>query len=165
MIRTAIMLAALLTTSCSNGVYVRDGVTDGDRFHVSEQALLDQDPVVQSWSAYSLTKSVCQLEIGGDNPARANSFGCEFSSRLALLDTWDKMREENPNLQDAYLNTLADVRDAGFLDEYVVYYFGKRAWNVPAELERDDFGQWRRRYLRGHRPVTRIVGSWTYRSE
>ena len=84
----ALTLFTLVLVACSGEVYVRDGVTDGDTFYLSERALSDDDPGYQSWVTYSLAKSACQLQIGGDNPARANSFECELMSRRLLLDSW-----------------------------------------------------------------------------
>jgi hypothetical protein len=34
---------------------------------------------------------------------------------------------------------LIRVREAGFLDEYTVHYFGRKQWLVPAEVEVDEF--------------------------
>ncbi len=162
MIRIILLLMTVLVAACHSEIYVRNGVTDGNRFHVSTQDLLDEDPVLQSWVAYSMAKSICQLEIGGDSPARANSYGCELSSRNILLDTWVERRSQNPQLNDDYLNTLAMVREFAYLDEYVVRYFGKKDWFVPAEVDEESFHNWQRRHLSGHKPYTRIVGSWSY---
>ena len=57
------------------------------------------------------------------------------------------------------------MRRAGYLDEYTVIYFGRDDWLVPAEVRVDDFRRWRARHLEGHRPETRIIGSWNYRDE
>ena len=162
MSRINLLLLIALLAACRNDVYVRDGVTSGNRYHISPQRLLDDDPVLQSWVSYSLTKSVCQLEIGGNNPARANSYGCELSSRTSLLDEWALRLAENPRLYDNYLNTLLKVWEAAYLDEYVVHYFGKKDWSVPAEVDEESFNRWRRENLRGHKPYTRIIGSWSY---
>ena len=70
-----LLAAALSTAACGSGIYLRDGVTDGDTFYLSQRALVDDDPVLQSWVSYSLTRSACQLGTDGENPARANSFG------------------------------------------------------------------------------------------
>ena len=77
----------LAVASCSAEVYLRDGVTDGDTFYLAERALTDSDPALQSWVSYSLARSVCQLQIDGENPARASSFECEMMARHLLLDT------------------------------------------------------------------------------
>jgi hypothetical protein len=162
MYRIGLLLLTVSAAAHSSEIYVRDGVTDGDTFYLANQALIDDDPVLQSWVAYSLAKSACQLEIGGDNPARASSYGCEFSSRRILLDTWAERKAVDAQTFDDYLDILAEVREAGYLDEYVVHYYGKTDWLVPAEVNEKSFGKWRRKHLRGHKPYMRIVGSWNY---
>jgi len=164
MLRFLLFIAVLLA-GCNPNIYVRDGVTDGDTFYLAPVALADDDPALQSWVAYSLMKSACQLEIGGPNPARASSYGCEFTARMHLLDAWDDQRRQNPAARDAYLDTLFAVREAGFLDEYTAHYFGADHWQVPVEVDLPAFDDWRRQQLRGHRPVTRLVGSWAYKRQ
>jgi hypothetical protein len=149
---------ALTAAGCSSNVYLRDGVTDGDTFYLAPRALTDGDPVLQSWVVYSLIRSGCQLEVGGENPARVNTYGCELKARRNLLDSWLK----NGKRPDPYLDTLLAVRRAGFLEEYVVYYFGKESWQVPNEVDMDAFRDWRRSSLRRHKPETHLVGSWGY---
>ena len=156
------LLIMLAVASCSAEVYLRDGVTDGDTFYVAERALTDTDPALQSWVSYSLARSVCQLQIGGENPARASSFECEVMARHLLLDTWLEKQTENPDLADEYLDDLSRVHDAGYLDEYIARYFGKRHWELPNDLDETAFNKWRRKNLRGHKPQTRIIGSWNY---
>ena len=152
----------LAVASCSAEVYLRDGVTDGDTFYLAERALTDTDPALQSWVSYSLGRSVCQLQIGGENPARESSFECEMTARRLLLDTWLEQQAENPDRVDEYLDELSNVQAAGYLEEYVARYFGKRHWALPHDLDVAAFKKWRRRNLRGHKPQTRIIGSWNY---
>ncbi len=152
----------LAVASCSAEVYLRDGVTDGDTFYLAKRAFTDTDPALQSWVSYSLGRSVCQLHIGGENPARESSFECEMMARRLLLDTWLEQRAENPDLADEYLDELSRVHDAGYLDEYVSRYFGNRHWDLPDDLDVAAFNKWRRRNLRGHKPQTNIIGSWNY---
>ena len=150
--------------ACNTSIYTRDGVTDGDTFFLAPHAYSNDDPVLQSWVAYSLMKSTCQLELGGDNPARNSDYGCEFTARRHLLDAWERQRTEHPQASDRYLDTLLVVRDAGFLDEYTVRYFGRDHWQVPAEVGLGEFHDWQRRHLPRHRPQTRLIGSWNYRA-
>ena len=145
-------------------IYTRDGVTDGDTFYLAPSAMTNDDPAHQSWVTYSLMKSTCQLEIGGDNPARASSFECEFKSRSHLVGSWQEKHQQNQKITDDYLDALSRVRDAGFLAEYTVHFFGKKHWEPPDGLRIDEFRAWRKKHLRGHRPETRIIGSWNYRS-
>jgi hypothetical protein len=162
MARIPLVLALALAVGCSGEVYLRDGVTDGDTFYLADRALSDPDPVLQSWVRYSLARSTCQLEIGGDNPARATSFECELKARGHLLEAWAEYRRADSALADSYLDSLSGVEDAGFLSEYIVHYHGRRSWRLSGELDAAGFRDWRRRNLRGHEAETRLIGSWNY---
>lgn len=160
---TGMLLVATLG-GCSSEIYLRDGVTDGDHFSVAPAAIMDPDPVTQSWIRYSLSKSVCQLGIETDNPARASSFDCELTARRQLADAWQEKLTLLTDLDDRYLDDLVAVQEAGYLEEYVVDSFGKRDWSLPDGLDMDAYHSWQKRDLRNHRPETRIVGSWSYRA-
>ncbi|MBT8086663.1 MAG: hypothetical protein KJO46_01450 [Gammaproteobacteria bacterium] len=157
------LLLCLLLGACNSEIYTRDGVTDGDAFYLAPRAYQDDDPALQSWVAYSLMKSACQLDIGGDIPSRTSDYSCEFTARKHLVDTWRQQRREHGNARDRYLDDLLAVREAGYLDEYTVHYFGRRHWQVPVEVRVDDFRRWQRLHLRRHQPETRLIGSWGYR--
>lgn len=157
-----VILPLLLLAACNSEIYTRQGVTDGDSFYLAPHAFQDDGPVLQSWVSYSLMKSTCQLEVGGDIPARVSDYGCELTARQHLLDTWAQQRPQHNAAADLYLDTLTDVRDAGYLREYTVHYFGRKSWQVPAELRAEDFRRWQRRHLRRHKPETHIIGSWGY---
>ena len=157
-----VILPLLLLAACNSEIYTRNGVTDGDSFYLAPHAFQDDDPILQSWVSYSLMKSTCQLEVGGEIPARVSDYGCELTARQHLLDTWAEQRPQHLAAADAYLDTLTNVRDAGFLREYTVHYFGHKSWQVPAELRAEDFRRWQRKHLRRHKPETRIIGSWGY---
>ena len=160
---SAVLLAvAALLAACNGEIYVRDGVTDGDTFYLAERALSDDDPVLQSWVSYSLSRTACQLQIGGDNPARASSFDCELAARKHLLESWAEKKARHGDASDPYLDQLAGVAEAGFLREYVATYFGRRNWQLPSDLGVSAFDAWRKAALPRHKPETRIIGSWNY---
>lgn len=159
------LIGLLLMAGCNNEIYVRDGVTDGDTFYLAPVASVDTDPALNSWVTYSLVKSVCQLELGGDNPARQTSYDCEFKARKVLVDAWAEKRAENFGISDDYLDELLSVREAGYLGEYTAHYFRRTNWQVPVEIDVDAFGEWRRQHLRRHRPQTRIIGYWGYQDK
>ena len=161
--RILVLLLLLPVVAAGSGIYTRDGVTDGDTFYLSPAAFSNDNPAYQSWVAYSLMKSTCQLEIGGDNPARASSFDCEFTARRHLINAWEEKRQQNQGIKDEYLDALGDVQAAGFLAEYTQRYFGKKHWELPEGLRSGEFNAWRKENLRGHRPQTRIIGSWNYK--
>jgi len=163
-----IVLPALLTTAaiaigaCSGEIYLRDGVTDGDTFYLAQSAITDSDPALQSWVSYSLTRSACQLQIGGNNPARASSFECELTARRHLIDSWNEHRSKQPHIRNSYLDEITRVRQAGFLPEYVAVNFRRRGWTVPLDLDPRGFLDWQRTHLPDHRAATRLIGSWNY---
>jgi len=144
-------------------IYTRDGVTDGDVFYLAPSAFTNDDPAFQSWVTYSLMKSTCQLQIGGENPARASSFDCEYVSRNQLVNAWQEKRQQNQYIVDDYLDVLTAVQEAGFLGEYTARFFGKKHWQLPEGLRVIEFQAWQKVNLRRHRPQTRIIGSWNYR--
>lgn len=160
--RFLVLTGLLLLAGCNTSIYTRDGVTDGDTFYLAPRAWADDDPVLQSWVAYSLMKSACQLELGGENPARNSDYGCEFTARRRLVDAWEAQRAQHKGAKDPYLDALLRVSEAGFLDEYTVRYFGRDDWQVPAEVDMDRFAGWQRDHLRGHHPETHLIGSWNY---
>ena len=85
--RNVIFTLLLVLAACNSSIYTKDGVTDGDTFYLAPRAWADDDPVLQSWVAYSLARSACQLEVGGDNPARIrDADGTIREEGLAALD-------------------------------------------------------------------------------
>ena len=159
-ITTVVIMLFAAASARAGEIYLRDGITDGDTFYLSDVALHDDDPALQSWVSYSLTRSACQLLIGGDNPARANSFDCELTARRHLLETWREQQDDDA--VDSYLDELLLVEVAGYLPEYVAHYFGKKSWTLPRDLRMQSFKEWRRMELRRHKPQTRWIGSWNY---
>ncbi|MEM9209678.1 MAG: hypothetical protein AAGA61_10540 [Pseudomonadota bacterium] len=164
LIRLPIIAIYMLSLSaCDGEIYLRDGVTDGDVFTLQSVATISDDPATQSWIRYSLTRSVCQLEADVPNPARADSYRCEIAARRQLVDAWRSYTQNDERLDDKYLDVLLTVDTQGFLREYVAHHFARRTWTVPTDLNMAGYHAWRRESLRGHRPVTRIVGSWSFR--
>jgi hypothetical protein len=163
MMRFTGLLLLLPLAAGGSEIYTRDGVTDGDTFYLAPGAFVNDDPAYQSWVAYSLIKSTCQLEIGGENPARASSFDCELMGRRHLVNTWEEKYQQNQSIKDDYLDALSRVQYAGFLAEYTLRYFGKKHWNPPEGIRTNEFEIWRKQNLKGHKPETRIIGSWNYR--
>lgn len=149
----------------SSDIFTRDGVTDGDGFYLPPGAILNNDPAYQSWVTYSLIKSTCQLKIGGNNPARASSFECEYKSRLQLVNAWEAKKQLNAHVADNYLDALSDVRHAGYLAEYTVHHFKRTNWIIPQGLRRNEFRVWANEHLKRHKPQTNIIGSWNYKSK
>jgi len=156
------LLPGLLAAACSSQVYLKDGVTDGDTFYLSQRALAEDDPAYQAWVRYSLVLSTCQLGIGGENPARATSYDCELRARRNLVEAWQEKTALDPETSNRYLDELVAVEAAGYLGEYVAYYHARQGWTLPADLDDRGFSGWRREHLAGHRERTHLTGSWNY---
>jgi hypothetical protein len=166
-VHSRLLILALLSgliAACNGEIYLRDGVTDGDTFYLAERALTDSDPALQSWVSYSLAISACQLQSGGDNPARASSFDCELTARRLMLETWLEKQALNPDNSDQYLDDLALIQDAGYLHEHIARHFAKSHWDMPDHLQLGDYKQWARENIPRHKAETRIIGSWNYAS-
>lgn len=163
-IRLLFFLAPLLVGGCNGDIYLRDGVTNGDTFYLSNRAVGDDDPELQSWVRYSLAKSTCQLRMGGENPARNSSFDCELTARRHLVEAWQEKVAANTAGPGRYLDELALVAERGFLDEYVAHHFRRRDWDFPDDLELSEYRRWEKRVMPRHRPETRLTGSWNYQA-
>ena len=76
----------------------------------------------------------------------------------------DHVTEVDTDAERRYLDDLARVAEAGYLEEYVVDSFGERDWSLPGDLDMSAYRHWQREELRSHRTETRIVGYWSYRA-
>lgn len=156
---------------CDGRIYVRDGVTDGNRFSLPTTLAQETDPVVHAWAAYSLAKSICQLEMGGSNPARNSSLDCEVSAREALAERWRELIADRAisgttvkaDRETDYLEQNAEMHAAGVLDGYSWRFLRRRGWRQPSSEVLHKFDEWSEKYLEvQHKPYTRIIGSWGY---
>ena len=161
--RLLFVLACLTgLAGCGLQIYNFGGYGRGNDFYLPAGAAMNSDPVVQSWIAYSLSRSTCQLEIGGETPSSNTSFECELRSRRVLLDRW--LERSDSTVQDDYLDLLGRVRAEQLLGDYVWVYLRERTWEEPDGLELERFAAWRSdNFPRAlwHRPQTRIIGYWT----
>lgn len=157
-----VLVFTVILAGCQSDIYLRNGVTNGDTFFLAPLAHASDDPSVASWVRYSLILSTCQLQIGGELPSRNSSFDCEFTARQHLVEAWQELRLAGQQ-EDEYLDSLLDVKTAGFLAEYTAHYFNRSGWALPSDLEAAAFTRWRKEQLAGHRPQTRLVGHWGYR--
>jgi hypothetical protein len=106
------------------------------------------------WSAYGMALAVAADKAGHDD------FAGELSARLLLADGWKTDRVQN-HLHDPYLDTLADVRDAGFMAEYVLAFLTRPGWTIsPDHLAALNFTGWKSwaavHLPKDHEPVTRV---------
>jgi tetratricopeptide (TPR) repeat protein len=108
--------------------------------------------LIALWSVYGMALADAAEKIG-----RADYAG-EASARALLADRWKELRAEK-QLHDPYLDRLAEVRDAGFIGEYVLAYLAHPGWTVSgdelARLNGAAFKAWAAAHLpKEHRAVT-----------
>ena len=83
-----------------------------------------------------------------------------MSARALLADRWKELRANSEKqLHDPYLDLLVEVRDAGFIGEYVLAFLARPGWTVSgdelARLNAAAFKTWAASHLpKDHRAVT-----------
>jgi tetratricopeptide (TPR) repeat protein len=112
--------------------------------------------LIALWSVYGLA-----LADAAEKAGRAD-YAAEASARALLADRWKELRAEKQlekHLDDPYLDKLAEVRDAGFIGEYVLAYLARPGWTVSgdelARLNAAAFRAWAATHLpKDHRALT-----------
>jgi len=117
---------------------------------------LGSPDLIALWSVYGVA-----LADAAEKAGRADYAG-EVSARALLADRWKELRTEKQlekQLHDPYLDQLAEVRDAGFIGEYVLAFLARPGWTVSgdelARLNAAAFKRWAAGHLpKDHRAVT-----------
>jgi len=107
----------------------------GTRAHWMEKKFFDQNPGAMSYK-YSFTE--------------------EVEARKGCADLWREVKVKK-GLTNCYLDDLAAVVEAGFLEEYIWTYLQDSHWRQPENLRLAEFDHWRSLNLRDHQPETRAV--------
>jgi hypothetical protein len=110
--------------------------------------------IIALWSVYGLALADAAQKAGHDD------FAGEVRARTVLADRWKESRT-TARVHDPYLDTLADVRDAGFMSEYVLAFLTRQGWTVTggdlSKLNITGFTTWAAQHLpRSHEAVTRV---------
>jgi len=121
---------------------------------------LGSPDLIALWSVYGVA-----LADAAERSGRADYAG-EVSARALLADRWKELRAERQlekqlerQLHDPYLDRLAEVRDAGFIGEYVLAFLARPGWTVSgdelARLNAPAFKTWAAGHLpKDHRAIT-----------
>lgn len=117
---------------------------------------LGSPDLIALWSVYGVA-----LADAAEKAGRADYAG-EVSARALLADRWKELRTERPlekQLHDPYLDRLVEVRDAGFIGEYVLAFLARPGWTISgdelARLNAAAFKSWAAIHLpKDHRAVT-----------
>ena len=108
-----------------------------------------------AWLLYGATLA----DAAGSAPP-SGGYPAEVRARTLLADTWKEKR--GAGIHDRYLDRLVEVRQAGFIAEYVLAFLGRPGWIVGPEdlgkLQFASFKQWDTGHLgKEHRAETAVV--------
>src|SRR6185436_1930222 len=158
-------LALALLALCPSCATSRNGSgpeTAPDRavVTVGPQAVAQGEQGLAAWILYGAAKAkVFEARLGKLHNQSGDDYALEMSGRSAMAEYWASQRgkADKPN---PYLDLLVELRDAGHLDEYVVTFFAKPGWTVPAaalaEFDLGGFTGWAGKRLDGHQPLTLV---------
>ena len=107
-------------------------------------------------------KKFSSVEITQEYLDRIESYNSAINCFITITDELALQQAKTVDSEDEYLDDLAEVQTAGYLDEYVARFLKKRHWELPDDLETRAFRKWQRKHLRDHESETRIIGSWNY---
>lgn len=110
-----------------------------------------------AWTGYGIAQVVKWSELESEGRARRlDDFAIELAGRRTLVELG---RQLGLGGEDPYLDLLMDLDGRGFLEEYVITFFGHPGWTVPAEsladLQVREFLAFGSQHLEGHVPETR----------
>ncbi len=126
---------------------------------VDSQVIVSTDvgspEVIVAWSVYGGFVANDAERTGRDE------YATEVTARGALADEWKKLRASKPQ-RDAYLDLLAEVRDAGFIREYALAYLAQPGWTLSGEdlagLALDKWVSWQAAHVpKDHRALTLVT--------
>jgi tetratricopeptide (TPR) repeat protein len=110
-------------------------------------------PVAAAWLAFGVSRAASWEEDGAARKGpRVVGYALEVKSRSDLADVWKEQRAGGA-APDPYLDLLLKIRDTGRMREYVISYFSKPGWIVPASdvaaLDLPGFERWTKGALAG----------------
>ena len=136
------------------------GASLGGDSQIVVSADVGSPELIALWSVYGVA-----LADAAEKAGRADYAG-EASARALLADRWKELRAQaqlkdqlEKQLHDPYLDQLAEVRDAGFIGEYVLAYLAHPGWTVSGDelgrLNAGAFRAWAATHLpKDHRALT-----------
>jgi hypothetical protein len=116
--------------------------------------------LVAPWTTYALMLYACSSTSRGNGNEDAPTFACEVEARDFTADSWAREKTKDPKAVDAYLDDLLKVKNNGFLEAYVKYYFPRPEWGDIAVANYSDFLVWKVKNLSAHVSETRLIASF-----
>lgn len=127
------------------------------------------DPAVaKAWLAYALPQAELWIRPGksGSVGDRWGAMSYELAGRESLAGAWVVFKPE-AKTDDAYLDLMVDVAEAGLLPEYALTFLSEPGWYVTpeviAKLDFDRFAAWAPAHL-GPGEHFGVRGAWVTRN-
>ncbi len=120
--------------------------TSNDGGQVVVAADVGSPDLIALWSVYGIALGDAAEKAGRDD------YAGEVAARALLADRWKRAPGSEKQLHDAYLDRLLEVRDAGFIGEYVLAFLARPGWTISgSELARLNFTAFKA-WAAGHLP-------------
>lgn len=148
---TLMMLTSCLTT--------RDD--SKPRYSISMDGSLMSDVLASSsWLSYTGVIKEDMEAFYSENPEGEYvlSFNTENNARIRLCDSYYEMKEGSKDQYDfetvEYIDELTQIKDAGYMKEYVYYSFNTGEWEDEPDLRTSNYESWMEMNLPEHEPQT-----------
>ena len=121
---------------------------------IGPHAMEGGDLALAAWLVYGMKRAQILGERAGHfHNQSGDDYAIELGARQAMLDFWSEKAGGKANPE---FDLLLEVRKAGFLEEYVVAFFARPGWTIPADavtaLDLPGFRKWGGKRLAGHEP-------------
>src|SRR5688572_13972822 len=107
------------------------------KFSINLPASIQNVDVAAAWTTYAGTKALLRMgeyvKFHPEAQGHDSPFDEECYARDALAEFWVAQKQENRRA-DADLQLLADIREAGFIREYVWRFLRDPTWPRPDGL-------------------------------
>lgn len=103
---------------------------------------------IGGWIVYG-AQMLKQIEVGNYR----DTFARELDAREAVLNLWRKQRDKGETCSSDVLEAMSRADEAGFLAEYVFEAYGRGRWNVPDDLQLEEWSLWSKTHIETHDPV------------
>lgn len=123
-----------------------------------DRSLQENPRIAAAWTTYAGTKFLLRrgdyAKVNPNAEGRNSPFDEECFAREELAKFWAAQPEETRR-EDTYLQLLADVYAAGFIQEYVWRFLRQPNWQEPLGLKHEQFDAWAAENgLADHHPQT-----------
>lgn len=101
-----------------------------------------------AWLSYGMAKIQWSLE----HERMSHTFDEEVYAQTTASKIWEELKAKKA-MHDSYLDTLVNIRNNGFMREYIWDFYHKTYWQKPDDLDMSGYNQWKTINLKDHKPI------------